>query len=159
MTAIVHRGITVDPRAAETVRAMHQQAQAIEQSWKDQPEHAVKAYGTLTRALAQIMDQGDAQVFRDGDLSLVYTSFITVGVVFFPTHRPGGRHVKMAVEGDIDLSRGAVRTGRYCMTGLTEGYCMSPYVDNGTAEGAPTCEGHMPLPATMPIPGEWSMHS
>lgn len=150
------RHINVTPQAADTIRDMVRQAQAITEAWRDKPELALKAHSSLTRCLGQILSESKAEVFRDGDLSLVYTSFMTIGVIYHRAHP----NVKAGVAGDIDNSHGATYTGRYCMETVDGKYCATPYTWKGDDKnGTPTCEGHTPFPVTMPVPGDWSTHS
>lgn len=156
------RTLEVRASAADTIARMHRQAAAIQEAWKStHPEYGTDAHASLSKALSNILvgGWGDTTVHRDDDLSLLLVTGITIGVIFFGKHR----EVKEAVAPDIDMSYGAARTGRYCMSAEGDSkYCGKPYTwrgDIGNGLGVPTCEGHSPFPVTMPIPGEWSLHS
>lgn len=161
MSADREHVVTVDPRAIDTIEAMCRQAAAIERTWTSHCEYGVKAQSSLATVLSRVLigGFGPTKVFRDGDVSLLLDAGITIGVIFHRKHI----RVKAPVPGDIDMSWGAPYAGRYCMADVEkEGgdlrYCGKPFTDQGD-QGTPTCIGHNPFPVTMPIPGDWSMHS
>ena len=148
--------ITVNDTAAQTLTRMREQTFMVERVWGNKrPDVVLKMALSLGKALEGHLTGGwgPATIHWDSELSLVTTteSGFTFGTIFFGAERPD-----VPQADDIRMTgTEAPREGRYCMSAVTPGeYCGKPIV-----RGAPTCEGHEPIIAVMPVPGEWSFHS
>jgi hypothetical protein len=149
--------VTINETAAQTITRMREQTTLVERVWgRQRPDVVLKMALSLSKALEGHLTGGwgPTTIYWDSDLSLCTSaeSGFTFGTIFHATERPD-----VPLSDDLRVTGSeAPREGRYCMArrdGTTD-YCGMPVVRT-----APTCEGHDPIIAAMPVPGEWSFHS
>lgn len=149
--------VEIDRRALSVLQDCNTQVAAIAQAWRSTDPHlGEKAAQSFTHSLTSALSFG-GRISRDGDLSLYVASYIHLGMIFFAKHR----RVKLPLDTDAPMHHHAPRRGRYCMATVPASgrYCGSPYEDDGSDTGRQSCECEDPVPASMPILGEWSLHS
>lgn len=148
--------------AEKVLTAMREQVAAAYHVWGEHPdtfqldksETAIKMALSLAQQLAMLPNWGNAEVNRDGDLSLtVSTPHIFFGLIFHRKDRPD-----MPQEGDMALAY-APMLGRYCFGDKQDGMRGTVRCGAPIMRGEPTCAGHAVEIMTAPVMGDWSFHS
>lgn len=150
--------ITITERAQQVLKNQDQQVRAATSAWvhdSDSLEHILKMSETLRHAQTSILTGGfgPATLHWDDELSLLVSTGITIGMIFFPKDRPD-----IPEEHHIRLCFGPepARMGLYCMHDIAGiGPCRQPIVKGEHPEHAE----HAPEPCALPLLGTWSLHS
>ena len=146
--------ITMTERAQQVLNNQRDQVRAASRTWHEHQLDAVlKMEESLIHCYSSIFTNGfgDARIIGSDDLSLEIHTGITIGMVFFRKDRPD-----MPLDDDKVLSLSAPMMGRYCyhyIAGI--GYCQQPIVNGEHPEHAE----HAPDVYSVPMLGEWSLHS